>query len=81
MAIKVITFLIGMFLPLLSWCQAEILEEVVVTGIRASMDDFYDVPAVTIRKDADFLVQNIRLVNDSRAPELRKTEIIETITI
>ena len=36
-------------------------------------------PAVTITKTADFLVQNIRLVNDSRSPNLRKTEIIETI--
>lgn len=79
MKIKIMTLSICMLLPLPSWCQEEILEEVVVTGIRASMADFYDVPAVTIRKDADFLVQNIRLVNDSRSPELRKSEIIETI--
>ena len=79
MKIKIMTLSICMLLPLPSWCQEEILEEVVVTGIRASMDDYYEVPAVTIRKDADFLVQNIRLVNDSRSPELRKSEIIETI--
>jgi len=28
---------------------------------------------------ADFLVQSIRLINDSRSPDLRKAEIIETI--
>lgn len=79
MMIKIITLSICMFFPLLSWCQQEMLEEVVVTGLRASMDDFYDIPAVTVRKDADFLVQNIRLVNDSRSPELRKSEIVGTI--
>jgi hypothetical protein len=56
-----------------------ILEEVVVTASLADSDDYYDIPSVTIRKQADFLVQNIRLVNDSRSPELRKKEIIETI--
>lgn len=55
------------------------VEEIVVTGIRASADDFYEVPAVTIVKDADFLVQNIRLINDSRDPDLRRNEIIKTI--
>ena len=79
MRMRVVVLGVWLLLPLSSWCQEEILEEVVVTGIRASMADFYDVPAVTIRKDADFLVQNIRLVNDSRSPELRKSEIIETI--
>ena len=59
--------------------QDMMLEEVVVTGVRASSDDFYDIPAVTINKKADFLVQNIRLVNDSRSPELRKKEIVKTI--
>ena len=28
---------------------------------------------------ADFLVQSIRLINDSRSPDLRKAAIIETI--
>ena len=55
------------------------LEEVVVTGMRASADDYYDIPAVTVKKSADYLVQNIRLINDSRSPQLRKSEIIETI--
>ena len=52
------------------------LEEVVVTGARV---DFYQMPAVTVVKAADFLVQNVRLVNDSRSPDLRREEILGTI--
>ena len=52
------------------------LEEIVVTGSRV---ESYDMPAVTVEKQADFLVQNIRLVNDSRSPELRREEIFGTI--
>ena len=56
------------------------LEEVVVTGSRADGGyDYYSMPAVTVARKADFLVQNIRLVNDSRSPDLRKQEIVETI--
>lgn len=54
------------------------LEEIVVTGSRIDAD-YYGMPAVTVTKKADFLVQNIRLVNDSRSPDLRKAEIIESI--
>lgn len=54
------------------------LEEIVVTGSMVDVD-YYEMPAVTITKDADFLVQSIRLLNDSRSPDLRKAEIIETI--
>ena len=56
---------------------AESLEEVVVTGQRAS--DYSEMPAITITKPADFLVQQIQLINDSRSPDLRKKEIIQTI--
>lgn len=52
-------------------------EEIVVTGMRS--EEYGAMPAVTIKKPADFLVQEIRLVNDSRSPELRKKEIIDTI--
>lgn len=57
--------------------SAQSLEEVVVTGEQAS--DYSEMPAVTITKPADFLVQQVQLVNDSRSPDLRKREIIETI--
>ena len=63
-------------LPLLNYAQQ--LEEVIVTARKMS-GDYYDMPAVTIRKKADFLAQSIRLVNDSRAPDLRRKEIIQTI--
>lgn len=56
----------------------EVLEEIVVTGSRVDAD-YYEMPAVTVPKKADFLIQNIRLTNDSRSPDLRRTEIIETI--
>ena len=58
--------------------QDDGLREVVVTGSRIDVD-YYGMPAVTITRKADFLVQNIRLVNDSRSPDLRKQEIIDTI--
>jgi len=58
--------------------QDAVLEEIVVTGSRVDVD-YYEMPAVTIAKKADFLVQSIRLLNDSRSPDLRKAEIIETI--
>lgn len=58
--------------------QADGLEEIVVTGARIG-GDYYAMPAVTLNRKADFLIQNIRLVNDSRSPDLRKSEIIKTI--
>ncbi|TQV89116.1 hypothetical protein [Aliikangiella coralliicola] len=59
--------------------QGEVGHEIVVTGSRLSSGDYYDMPAVTIKRKADFLVQRIRLINDSRSPKLRKKEIIKTI--
>ncbi|MFK7734154.1 MAG: hypothetical protein AB8B48_21205 [Pseudomonadales bacterium] len=58
--------------------NAQELEEIVVTASMRS-GDYYEMPAVTIKKEADYLVQNIRLINDSRSPELRRNEIIRSI--
>lgn len=44
------------------------VEEIVVTGSRVDFA-YDDMPAVTITKEADFLVQSIRLLNDSRSPD------------
>jgi hypothetical protein len=55
------------------------LEEVVVTGSRISGDDYTRIPAVVLERRADFLVQQIRLTNDTRAEEGRTREIYETI--
>jgi hypothetical protein len=57
--------------------QASGLDEVVVTAQRAR--SYEGVPAVTIQESADFLVQGIQLINDSRSPDLRRSEILSTI--
>ena len=72
-----ISFLFGLAVSVAT-AQDAALEEIVVTGSRVDVD-YYEMAAVTITRKADFLVQNIRLVNDSRAPDLRRAEIIETI--
>lgn len=72
-----IGLLFGLVASLASAQEGE-LQEIVVTGSRITVD-YYVMPSVTVKKKADFLVQNIRLVNDSRSPDLRKAEIIETI--
>src|SRR5262245_57246684 len=53
--------------------------EIVVTGSRISGDDYSQMPAVTIRKRADFLVQPISLTNDTRDKDARRTELYQTV--
>lgn len=77
MRISGICLLLGLIASVAS-AQEAALEEIVVSGSRIDVD-YYEMPAVTVTKKADFLVQNIRLINDSRSPDVRKTEIIETI--
>ena len=55
------------------------MDEVVVTGTRISGDDYSAIPAVVLQRRADFLVQRIRLTNDTRAPEGRIKELHQTI--
>jgi hypothetical protein len=55
------------------------MEEVVVTGARVSGDDYSRIPAVVLERRADFLVQRIRLTNDTRATEGRTKELYQTI--
>lgn len=55
-----------------------VLEEVVVTAQKRSAS-FDGIPAVTVKKRADYLVQRVKLINDSRSPDLRKKEIVDTI--
>jgi len=54
-------------------------QKIVITGSRISMRDLYDMPAVTVKTPADQLTQLIEIVDDSRNPELRRKEIIQTI--
>jgi len=55
------------------------LDEIVVTGSRINGDDYSQIPAVTVDKRADFLVQQIQLTNDTRDEVSRKKEIYQTI--
>lgn len=55
------------------------MEEIVVTGARVSGDDYSRIPAVVLERRADFLVQRIRLTNDTRAEEGRTKELYQTI--
>ncbi len=60
-----------------SWGQQ--FDEFVVTGSRISGDEYSRIPAVTLRRRADFLVQRVRLTNDTRAEEARRKELYQTI--
>jgi hypothetical protein len=55
------------------------VDEVVVTGARISGDDYSAIPAVVLQRRADFLVQRIRLTNDTRAEDARIKELHQTI--
>jgi hypothetical protein len=59
-----------------AWSQ---VDEVVVTGARISGDDYSGIPAVVLQRRADFLVQRVRLTNDTRAAEARNKELQQTI--
>ena len=59
-----------------AWGQ---IDEVVVTGARISGDDYSGIPAVVLQRRADFLVQRIRLTNDTRAEDARIKELQQTI--
>lgn len=73
------TFLLSTLLAAgLTYGQDDSVEEVVVTGIRAS-GDYYDMPAITIKKQGDFIIQNVKIINDSRDKSLRQKEIRETL--
>jgi hypothetical protein len=50
--------------------------EVVVTGSRIEQDDYSnDMPAVGLRRPADYLVQQVVIRGDSRDPDQRREEI------
>jgi hypothetical protein len=50
--------------------------EVVVTGVRIEQDDYSrDMPAVGLRRAADFLVQQVAIRGDTRDPAQRREEI------
>jgi len=59
--------------------QSENLEEVMVTGSRRTGEVVIPLPAVTIRKRADFLVQAVSISNDTRDSKSRKNETYQTL--
>jgi len=70
----------GVSLALAGLAQAQApTGEIVVTGNRISGEDYSRMPAVTIEKRADFLVQEIRLTNDTRDADARRNELYQTI--
>lgn len=55
------------------------LAEVVVTGYRSSGEDYLTMPAITIKRQADFLVRSVHVTNDTRSEQGRTDEIYQTI--
>lgn len=67
-------FALGLFFP--AFGQDLSYQEVVVTGQRIEQDDYQrDMPAVGLRRTADFLVQQVVIRGDTRDPKQRSTEI------
>ena len=51
-------------------------QEIMVTGSRIEQDDYQrDMPAVGLRRTADFLVQEVIIRGDTRDPKQRAAEI------
>jgi hypothetical protein len=56
-------------------------QEIVVTGSRIDQDDYSDaMPAVGLRRDADFLVQQVAIRGDTRDITERRKEIRSMLT-
>ena len=55
------------------------LEEIIVTGSRMLDWEPDIIPAIKLVKRADFMIQKIRIVNDTRKEDQRADEIYETI--
>ena len=58
--------------------QNDAVEEIVVTGLMED-DSYEQMPSVTLKKPADFLVQRVKVINDSRSKDLRNDEIRQTL--
>jgi hypothetical protein len=71
-----LTCLAALFCASPAWAQ---FEEIVVTGSRINSDGYSRIPAIVLERRADFLVQRIRLTNDTRAEDGRIKEIDKTI--
>lgn len=60
--------------------QSDATDEIVVTGARLRADQPPpQLPAVVIRKRADFLLQSVELNNDTRDAKARENELYQTL--
>ena len=75
MKISVIILIFIMTISIFSNAQ-DLEEEVVVTGIRASADEY---PGVTYTRKGDFLLLKLLISNDTRDEDARKKEIFSTL--
>jgi hypothetical protein len=71
-----IPLLLAVILAAPSSAQDLAAQEIVVTGARAEQDGYQrDMPAVGLRRTADFLVQQVVIRGDTRDPKQRAVEI------
>ena len=55
------------------------LDRIEVTGSRITYEDLVGTPAISITRPGDYLLQELKLVNDSRDEAMRERELHETI--
>ncbi|MFW2343632.1 hypothetical protein [Brevundimonas sp.] len=60
--------------------QDSVVEEIVVTGMRMIDWDPDEVPVIQLSRRADFVVVNVRVINDTRDGPTRRREIEQTLT-
>lgn len=72
-----IKWILGVVLIVSSFVTiADNVERIVVTGSRMNV---FDSPAITLTKPADYLIQKIRLTNDTRQEKKRVSELHQTV--
>lgn len=71
--------MIGLFSVAAQSALAQDTEEIIVTGSRISGDEYSEMPAITMTKQADFLIRSVTLTNDTRAATGRAEELYQTI--
>ena len=72
--------LLSVLCPLPALAQGVGMEEVVVTAQRRTADDYSaDMPAVGLRRTADFVLQEVTITGDTRDKAAREAEIYDMI--
>lgn len=62
--------------PQIAVAQSAGVDEIIVTGTRREADDYSaDIPAIGLRRTADFAIQEVAITGDSRDPITRHAEI------